>query len=347
MPAPSLEADLRAAREAAGVSIEQIQQETRIPADVVERFEAGKLLTDPAFNEVYRKAFLRAYAGAVGLSPNRVVDAYGAYQAGAYGGGLHAGTPDALAPDPPPAASAATPVSEGVPRAVAPPVVPPASAERAPAVAALSRGSESEMRPFRTEGPPEHLPRRRVASAATAGAPHSFDRAWRTIIGATVATVLVVAVVLWLLFRDTTPEPEVVEAVAADTTDTTTVAADTTAPAPAATTGPPFALPIRVTVIAGGDGLQGFRATELPGDRRPYWVDVGDELVLESNEGVILWGGGREGLEPAEVTLRWQGFQWRPVEGQVLRITPQNGQRLLDSLHTAGVPQRSAATPAP
>src|SRR5690606_24907485 len=67
MSASSFEADLRAEREAAGVSIEQIQHETRIPADVIQRFEAGKLMNDPAFNEVYLKAFLRAYAGAIGL----------------------------------------------------------------------------------------------------------------------------------------------------------------------------------------------------------------------------------------------------------------------------------------
>jgi hypothetical protein len=99
-----------------------------------------------------------------------------------------------------------------------------------------------------------------------------------------------------------------------------------------------------VAVLAGGNGLQSFRVTELPGERRPYWVEPGSELVAESPEGVILWGEGGEGMDPAEVTLRWQGFEWQPAPGQVLRITPQNGQRLLDSLQTAGA-RRVATAP--
>ena len=341
MPASSLESDLRAAREAAGVSVEQIQQETRIPADVIQRFEAGKLLGDPAFNEVYLKAFLRAYAGAVGLPPNRVVDAYAAYRAGTYRGELH---PDAPETPPEPAPVPAPPAVAEPPRTAAEapspareaPVPPPT--ERAPAVAALSHAPEPDVPVRPTAAPNEHFPKRRVMPAATAAAPRSFDRSWGTILGVTAAVVLAVAAVLWLLFRDTSPQPEAEDVAAVtDSTVADTTASDTTAAAtPAQTAGPALALPIRVTVVAGGDGLQEFRATEIPQDRRPYWVEPGDELALESNEGVILWGEHAGGLDPAEVTLRWQGFQWNPPQGQILRITPQNGQRLLDSLQTAG-----------
>src|SRR5690606_8590832 len=350
MPVPSLEADLRAAREAAGVSIEQIQHETRIPADVVQRFEAGKLLSDPAFNDVYLKAFLRAYAGAVGLPPNRVVDAYTAYRAGTYRGELN---PDAPEP-PPPAPEPAAPAEATAPAAedAAPPPAteaPAPPAERAPAVAALSRAPEPVPPPRPTAAPNEHFPKRRVAPAASVSAPRSFDRSWGTIIGVTAAFVLAVAAILWLLFRDATPEPERTEApAAADTAavSDTTAGADTTAATPTQTAGPPLTLPIRVAVLAGGDGLQAFRATEIPDARRPHWVEPGEELVLESNEGVILWGEGAEGMDPDEVTLRWPGFEWRPQEGQILRITPQNGQHLLDSLQAAGA-RRAAAAPTP
>src|SRR5690606_11052737 len=122
---------------------------------------------------------------------------------------------------------------------------------------------------------------------------------------------------------------------------------DTTqAVGPEATAGPPLELPIRIAVVAGGNGLQEFRTTEIPADRRPHWVEVGDELVLESAEGAILWGEGADGPDPEGATLRWQGFEWNPPEGQVLRITPENGQRLLDSLQAAGA-RRTGAAPTP
>jgi hypothetical protein len=358
MSVPSLEADLRASREAAGVSIEQIQQETRIPADVIQRFEAGRLLTDSAFNVVYLKAFLRAYAGAVGVTPNRVLAAYEAVQAGTYRGELNPAGPavaaevaEAAAPGP----SAPEPVPAGPEPEEGATAAPergmaaaPSLAEKAPAVAALSRAPEPPARPRPVEAPNEHFPKRRVAPAATLAAPRAFDRAWGTIIVATLGFVAVVAVVLWLLFRDATPEPET-EVVAADTTgaaDTAAVGADTAAVAPPATSGPPLALPISVTVLAGGDGLQNFRVTELPNARLGHWVEPGTERSFQSSEGVILWGEGAEGLDPAEVTLRWQGFRWSPPEGQVLHITAQNGQRLLDSLQAAGI-ARAGAAPAP
>ncbi|MDX1420813.1 MAG: helix-turn-helix transcriptional regulator [Rubricoccaceae bacterium] len=357
MPTPSLEADLRAAREAAGVSVDEIQQETRIPADVVQRFEAGKLLNDPAFNDVYIKAFLRAYARAVGLSPGDVSEAYSATRAGTYRGlGVAPQAPaavsaeDAGAPDLAPEEGAeAVRESPGLPEddapeptpeeTEAPPPKPPAATEgTAPAVAALAQAPEPEPKPRPAAPPPEPSARSRVGMPAARSAGRSLDRSWGTIIGATVVVVLVVAGVLWLLLRDPAPEPASVSGVEADT-----VGAEGAPPAdtldaspPAPAEGPPLALPIRVTVLAGGDGLQAFRTTEIPDARRPYWVEPGNELTFESDEGVILWGEGAEGMDPSEVTIRWQGFEWAPQPGEVLRITPANGQRLLDSLQTAG-----------
>ena len=66
VPSGTFEADLRATREARGLSLDDIQQQTRIPVDVLRRFEAGDLVGDPTFNQVYLKAFLQSYAKAVG-----------------------------------------------------------------------------------------------------------------------------------------------------------------------------------------------------------------------------------------------------------------------------------------
>ena len=48
-----------------------------------------------------------------------------------------------------------------------------------------------------------------------------------------------------------------------------------------------------------------------------------------------IWGEEAGGMNPEEVTLVWQGIEWAPRAGQVVRITPQNGQRMLDSLNAA------------
>ena len=64
---------------------------------------------------------------------------------------------------------------------------------------------------------------------------------------------------------------------------------------------------------------------------------LGPAARSTSGESLVLWGEGANGLDPEEVTLRWQGFEWTPQAGRILRITPQNGQQLLDSLQAAGV----------
>ena len=85
----SFETDLLAAREAADVTIEEIQQETRLATDILKRFEAGLLIGDPSFNAAYLKSFLRSYANAVGLGPKKVEAALEAVQRGTYKGELH------------------------------------------------------------------------------------------------------------------------------------------------------------------------------------------------------------------------------------------------------------------
>lgn len=85
----SLEADLRAAREAADLTIEDIHQETRLATNILKRFEAGRLIGDTSFNSVYLKAFLRLYANAVGLGPQKVEVALEAVRRGTYRGELH------------------------------------------------------------------------------------------------------------------------------------------------------------------------------------------------------------------------------------------------------------------
>lgn len=64
--------DLRRIREDRGVSIDEVHQETRIARSLIEAFEEGGLYDHETFNEVYLRSFVQAYAEAVKISPDTV-----------------------------------------------------------------------------------------------------------------------------------------------------------------------------------------------------------------------------------------------------------------------------------
>jgi hypothetical protein len=66
--------DLRRIREDRDVTLAAIQEKTQVHFSHLESFETGTLHEEARMNDVYLKAFVRAYAEAVGLSPEKVVD---------------------------------------------------------------------------------------------------------------------------------------------------------------------------------------------------------------------------------------------------------------------------------
>ena len=210
----SFEADLRAAREAADLSLDDIQQKTRLPVHVLQRFEEGELIGDPTYNEVYLKAFLQSYAKAVGVPTSAVSSAYAAYQKGAYDGSLHPSyKPAAPASEPAPPASA-PPVRDtdaaGAPAAASPTPadVPPAS-DVPPAVQALQQAPAAP--PRSALGPkPQTLAQARVNRPVVPSAKRSFDKNWGTILGLFGVLVVALAAALYFLVfaGDSEPEPE-------------------------------------------------------------------------------------------------------------------------------------------
>ncbi len=88
---------LRMAREEAGLTLEQLAAETRIPQRHLELIEAGKWHALPA--RTYATGFARTYAKTVGLDPRETVDAVRAELASSEpndrmrGGGLEPGDP--------------------------------------------------------------------------------------------------------------------------------------------------------------------------------------------------------------------------------------------------------------
>ena len=76
--------DLRRVREDRGVSLATIHDETQIAPSLLESFEEGGLYDHSAFNEVYLRSFVRAYATAVGISADEAVAGLEAALRGTY-----------------------------------------------------------------------------------------------------------------------------------------------------------------------------------------------------------------------------------------------------------------------
>ncbi|WP_412063106.1 helix-turn-helix domain-containing protein [Rubrivirga sp. IMCC45206] len=341
MPSGPFESDLRAAREAKGLSLGDIQQQTRIPVDVLRRFEDGDLVGDPTYNEVYLQAFLKSYAKAVGASPSAVLAAYSAAKAGTYRGDLHPEGGGEAAPAPPPAAPpAADPApSKGDAPAPSPPpaaakTVTPRATGAAPAVDALRNTPDPSARPVEPDRP-KTLAQARVNRPVVPGAKRSFDKNWGLILGLFAVFVLIVGGAMWWLLRDDSPEREPEDQVVSVGADEQPAAPDSVDAAAETPTGPELTFPITASVTAGGDGLQSFRVTQDANDRAPYWVEVGDTQTYSGDSLLILWGEDPTS-DFSEATVEIQGLRFTPPSGRPLRISRATGQALLDSLAAAG-----------
>ena len=164
---PRIAHDLRAIREARNVSLDTLQRETRMPGDILARFEAGDLVGDASYSEVYLRNLLKAYAQALGLSAQEVGAAYDKAKAGAYDGRLRRLYLDGEADAP----------------AAPPPSAPPSGT--APAVAALSQPSQPKPpSPPVAERTADHLPKRRVQTAkSAASSSQPIEKSWGLILG--------------------------------------------------------------------------------------------------------------------------------------------------------------------
>jgi len=67
--------DLRRIREARGVTIDQIHDETRVARSLVQTFEKGSLYDHPGFNRVYMRSFIRAYTSCIDVDADEALRA--------------------------------------------------------------------------------------------------------------------------------------------------------------------------------------------------------------------------------------------------------------------------------
>ena len=332
------ETDLQAVRAARGLSLSQIQQQTRIPVDVLRRFEDGALIGDPTYNQVYLKAFLKSYAKAIGLPSSNVLAAYQAQQGGGYDGSLHPDYKRGASSTPAPTGGPAAPAVETTPT----PRQEAASGPEAPAPEPTQRATVPETVSAVRTGPADSPARKaapavtstRVSRPAVPGAKRSYDKNWGLIIGLFVGAVAILGAILWFLVFDGGGSSDPDTASASDPGSTTAQIDSVGLGAGVEAGGKRLQVPIRITVTAGGNGLQNFRVTESPNERLGHWVEPGDSKTFESDSLVVLWGEGADGVGP-EATLELQGERWTPSVGSVLRIDRDRGQRLLDSLVAA------------
>lgn len=351
--------DLRAIREERGVSLDDVQQDTRMPADILGRFESGDLIGDQHYNEVYLRNLLKSYAQALGISAHEVLSAYDQAKAGGYDGALRrrflatGAEPEAEQKPASQPKQADTDESatddESAKKDVSADDEPPpkrsrtpAAGDKAPAVAALSSPrKENEPRAEQTEasGSSATRPKRRVASASAASKP--IEKSWGVITASVVGALVVIALILWFLFRDPGPEPELAAVPTPTDTTTESAASDTATaatPEPAGTSSAPrFQTPIRLDVAATDAPLESFRVRVDDDVRRPYWLNPGVDTTFVGQQEVVVWGelgvDGTGGGNYDGATLRLQGLEWTPPNGRVVRINQQTGQALLDSLN--------------
>ncbi len=358
MPVSGFETDLRLTREARSRTLEQIQQETRIPVHVLKRFEEGDLATDPSFNRIYLIAFLRSYARAIGLPQADAVAAYERSVAGSYRGEMH---PDYDGPPPAPIAPPLDPSPEAL--GASAPALPKNAPRRAtdpstPPKQTPEPGSEAAADTLPAPSPVEALraapvvptaapaaPPMRVARPSVPGARRSYDKNWGPILSLFAVVVVAIAVAVYFLFFRT-PDVDATDDIA-DAAGVATQIDSAGVGAGAANGGRQFQLPVEVRVTAQNNGLQSFRVSEDADGRRPYWFAAGKSQTFTADSALVFSGEGSTGAF-SDAVLEWQGLRWTPADGQPVAITAANGQRMLDSLSAALGPVTPAApTPAP
>ncbi len=285
--------DLRRIREARGVTIEHLYQETKIPQSLLESFEETGLFDHPMFNRVYLRSFVRNYAEVVGIEPDVAVAALEEAVDARYDGGLERRYLSTGAADEAERAVEAEPAADPVPaprqeppRQAAPPPGAPERPAPPPVTVAPKPPARERAAPIPSD-PAGETPW--YAQSPAPGAPLAKprprsrrDSSWGGWVGLAVAA-LVIGGVIWLIVRTVRlPEPPPADTVA----DTTEQRETPLAAAPAE----PVSLPdtLRLTITAEEDRLQGIRVTVDDDVRRPYWLEQGTSRTFRFRERIIV-----------------------------------------------------------
>ena len=353
--------DLREIREARGLSLDALHEETKIPMALLEQFEATGLADHPMFNRVYLRSLVRAYADLIDLPTDTALDALDEALAGTYDGSLtrlDEPEADAEPADDTEASEAAEAADEAREEPAAAPVETEPAAEDEDAVAEeQSDVPVDQAPPPRSEPPPRTEPSKRsqqTPAAASVGAGEAWDAVspapgarrreqpidyeesrsyvqWVVVGVAVLALVgIIYLLVSWLGGSDDATVAQRTPPTPADTT----AAPDTTAQEPQRE---PAAIgdTINVVVVAAEGPVQGLRITRDDDLRRPYWIEEGEAKAFPALDRIVL----EDALDP--IRLLVEGYEFpntrRDDQGRIV-LTREAAQAFLDSVSVEGPP---------
>lgn len=341
MPDPSVTAsgerfarDMRRIREEHGVSLEDIHEETMISMHIIESFEQDGLFEHPTFNRVYLRSFMRSYANAAGVDPERALEELERALNGEYGNELAV---EYLGDDPMEIESAAEPEEDGEAPSESASREQPSPPERktptTPSPTTPSPSPPSQSTPFRPESAPaadvDEEESDEGESEPIPGLPD--DSRQGIIIGIGVVLVVVIAwVLIDVMQGGSSPDSSGAQATAADTADTIQLE-----PVPAESlqaTEPRVAIgdTMYFTVIA-QQRVNPIRIRRDEDLRRPYYLNRGQAGVFPAQQQIVI----EDGLE--NIRLLVNGHEY-PVQGRTgggsLVLTRDTVQTFLDTIDT-------------
>jgi hypothetical protein len=270
--------DLRRIREARGISVDDLRNETKIPLTLITAFEETGLFDHPMFNRVYLRSFVRTYAEVVGVVPEEALRGLDEAMAGTYQGSLATAYLGASEPAALPGDEEFLHDGASASERKETPHDASADAESSPSMAPAPVGDPSD---WASVSPP---PSSYARSSPRAGPSPRF-RQWAWIAVGVVA----LGAVVWFLVR-ALEAPERGDGLARSAADTA-VAFET--PVETEPVSPPATVAtvsdtMQVTIHATHDRAQGIRVRVDDDLRRPYWIEQGESRTFRATDQVII-----------------------------------------------------------
>ena len=345
--------DMRRVREDRGVSLAAIHEQTQIAETLLESFEDGGLYDHSAFNEVYLRSFVRAYASVVGISPDEAVSGLESALRGDYQNALAAAHLEGVSPDAPERESEETAdtTSED-----AEPNRPDRSAglseseqpESTAATGATAEGatdSEQDTEDQERPTPPVNADDAPPHPSSVASSDRDGDERVQAPVLSIGAALLVVGVIglgVWYALdaedsqpassppdvSDTTSESRSITSArtspptASDTPDTSQASTSTLEPSDQLTLGDTLHLTLRADSTV--SGLRMRRDEDL---RRPYWIQQGEAAAFPFTSRAII----ENDLDDVTVYLENRRVNLPPDTSARVFIDRQRADALLDN----------------
>lgn len=342
--------DLRRIRELKGVTIAQIREETRVPQDLIEQFEASGLIDHPMFNQVYLRSFVRSYAQALGLPEAEVNGALEELANGRYRGQLavrYLGETPEVVPEAPPAPVPDVPAR---PQAAPPPPKKDKPERRGRAPDSPPPDTAAGNKPKKTV----HLPTPSLVTPSEKtpkGQLHDPHSPWESYgirlrrgvsgrlryalwTGVLLLVLGSVATLWWMQRTSATSgspaEPAPVEAVQ-NGEDTPATSPEASAEAPPPASADPAVLPdsMVVQIVAARNRLEPIRVRVDADTTRQqlWWIEQDSSKTFVAQDSIVVGGPGRM-LSRARIVLNGREVPLTPAD-TLLVITRASAARLL------------------